>query len=327
MLRAGRAPLRASDGLVGLSLVSTAAVLWGTVGVANSLMTDRAAVDPSLAGLTRTALGAASLLAAARVLGVPRAPAGPVPLRLLAVFGVAGAVFQVCLFAAFAVVGVTITVAVTVCAPVVLVAAADAAWHRNPPELAVILAIAIAAAGVILALSGGWAAPRPADALDPRGAVLLVIASVAFALVAATARAMARRLHPLRATGLGLAATAAALALVVLGRAEASMADLGALPGRDLGVLLYTGVAATGGAYYAFVRGLDLSRSAGAGLAATMIEPGVAALLAALVLRERLAAPEAAGCALMLAAMVLLFAAERRAVRSPSPRARRSSRR
>jgi DME family drug/metabolite transporter len=160
-----------------------------------------------------------------------------------------------------------------------------------------------------MALSGHPASP--AHAPGPAGAALLIAASVAFAVVAATARTLAGRLHALRATGLGLAATAGALALVVLARREVELADLGALPGRDLGILIYTGVAATGGAYFAFVLGLHLSRSAGAGLAATMIEPGVAALLAALVLHERLDLSAAAGCALMLAAMVILFAAER----------------
>jgi drug/metabolite transporter (DMT)-like permease len=61
------------------------------------------------------------------------------------------------------------------------------------------------------------------------------------------------------------------------------------------------------------VLGLALSRSASTGLVATLIEPGVAALLASLVLRERLAAPEALGCVLMLVAMVVLFRTERRA--------------
>ena len=34
----------------GICLVSIAAVLWGTVGVANNLMTTQAAVDPALVG-------------------------------------------------------------------------------------------------------------------------------------------------------------------------------------------------------------------------------------------------------------------------------------
>ncbi|PJN93481.1 multidrug DMT transporter permease, partial [Amaricoccus sp. HAR-UPW-R2A-40] len=50
--------------MAGLLLVGLAAILWGTVGVATNLMTAPSALDPALAGLSRTALGAASLLAA-----------------------------------------------------------------------------------------------------------------------------------------------------------------------------------------------------------------------------------------------------------------------
>jgi drug/metabolite transporter, DME family len=296
--------------MAGLLLVCVAAFLWGTVGVANSLMSARDAVDPTLSGLVRTGLGAASLLLAAEAMRLPWGAA--VPVRLLVAFGLAGAVFQTCLFAAYAVAGVTVTVAVTVCAPVVLVVAAEAAWRRRWPEAGVALAIGIASLGVGLAMAGG-APPDTADRANAwLGAALLATASVAYAVVAGVARVMARELHPLRATGLGLGVTAATLGLVVLMRPGVNVGTLGVLPAADLAILAYTGVAATGGAYFAFVVGLHLSRSAASGLAATLIEPGVAALLAAMVLHERLAGPETLGCALMAAAMVVLFRAERR---------------
>ena len=307
----------------GIVLVAIAAGLWGTIGVANSLMTGQAPVDAALVGLTRTALGAASLLLAAAALRVPRTSRPP--LGALALFGVAGAVFQTCLFAAFAKVGVTVTVAVTVCAPVVLVTAGDAVWRRRLPDAGVAVAIVVASAGVVLAMFGGQGWVRSALSIDPGGVFLLTAASIAFAIVAATARVMARGVHPLRASGLGLAATAAALAVVVAARSP-SLSELTALPGRDLAILLYTGVFATGGAYLAFVLGLTLSCSAAAGLAATLIEPGVAAVLAALVLRERLAGAEALGCALMLAAMVVLFVAERPSATATRSAARQAAR-
>jgi DME family drug/metabolite transporter len=298
--------------MAGILLVCVAALLWGTTGVANSLMTDRA-VDPALVGLTRTSLGALTLLLAAEAIRVPWTQ-GRLPFRLLAVFGLAGAVFQTCLFAAFAEVGVTVTVAVTVCAPVVLVLAGEAAWCRFWPEKGVVVATGLAALGVGLAMAGGTPSSAMAEDIAWRGVALLAAASVAYAAVAAVARVIARDLHPLRATGLGLAATAAVLAVVVLG-SGAEVSRLGALPGSDLALLAYTGVAATGCAYFAFVLGMHLSRTAASGLAATLIEPGVAAVLAAWLLRERLAPPERLGCVLMLAAMVVLFVAERQSRR------------
>ena len=300
--------------MTGIVLVCLAAFLWGTVGVANSLMTGGTAVDPAVVGLARTSLGAASLMLAAVMLRLPWPARRELPIVPIAVFGLAGAVFQTLLFAAFRHVGVTVTVAVTVCAPVVLVTIGDAAWRRRVPDRGVALAVAVASVGVLLALPQGVRpAGAEAAALDPLGISLLAGASVAFAIVAATARLLARRLHPLRAAGLGLGASAAALGVAVAIGEGAALPALARLPRADIAILAYTGIAATGCAYLAFVLGMHLSRSASAGLAATLIEPGVAALLAALVLREHLTINQLAGCSLMMGAMVLLFAAERRA--------------
>src|SRR5687767_12769275 len=119
--------------MTGLCLVCIAAVLWGTVGVASNLMTDLSVIDPPVAGLARTALGSLSLLISTEWPGIPRVQ-GRLPLRLLAPFGVAGAVFQTCRLAACDAVGVTVTVAVTVCAPVMLLATGEAIWTRRRPE-------------------------------------------------------------------------------------------------------------------------------------------------------------------------------------------------
>ena len=132
----------------GIVFLCVAAFLWGTVGVANGLMADRDAIDPAMAGLARTALGATSLLVAAQVLGVRWTAWRHLPHRLLAAFGLAGAVFQVYLFAAFAGVGVTVSVAVTVCLPVILIVVADALWRRRAPDAGVTLAVCVAVAGV-----------------------------------------------------------------------------------------------------------------------------------------------------------------------------------
>ena len=298
--------------MTGLYLVSIAAVLWGTVGVASSLMTDLSTIDPAVAGMMRTALGALSLLITAEMLGIPRVDRRRLPLRLLAVFGVAGAVFQTCLFAAFDAVGVTVTVAVTVCAPVVLLAAGEAIWNRRRPETCAAAAIGIASIGVFLALGGGTHSSGGEPVTTLSGVALLVVASLAFALVAAVARGLGGTMHPLRGAGLGLIATTCALAIAVLLRPEASLFSLVSLPGEDLAILGYTGIVATGGAYLAFILGLHLSRSSAAGIVPTLIEPGVAAVLAALILQERLAPQQVIGCTLMLVAMIGFYLVERR---------------
>jgi drug/metabolite transporter, DME family len=301
-----------------LLLVSLAAGLWGTVGVANRLMTGHPPLDPAFAGLARTALGGLCLLAIAAAIGVPRPVLRRAPLGLIAAFALAGAVFQVSLFAAFDAVGVTVTVAVTVAGPAAVVAFGDAAWQRRWPELGPAAAIALATAGVLVAMTGNGRSPAFAPA-SRDGVLLLAAAVLAFAVVAAAARGIGAAMHPLQGVGAGLVGTALVLLAVTLALGEGGAASLAGMPVRDLAILGYTGLIATGGAYLAFTLGMRLSRSPTTGIAPTLIEPGVAAVLATLVLNERLDLRETAGCGLMLAGILLLAVAEwRRATRMPA---------
>jgi DME family drug/metabolite transporter len=306
-MRVGASEMRA------LCLTCLAGALWGTVGVATQLMSGNAALAPGVSALSRTGLGALVLLCAVPLLR-PAEGSGPLPWALLALFGVAGAAFQVTLFAGYTAVGVTITVIVTACLPVVLVAAWDTAVARRPPDAVLAGAILLAGAGVVLAALGSDAPPAATGSRSERAGLALVTASaVAFAIVAIAGRTLGARLHPLRASGLGLAATAIVLAAGVgAGALTERMAfpiGLG-LPARDLLLLGYVGVVATGGAYLAFVTGLSLARSATAGLAATLIEPAVATALAALVLREQMTAPAVTGCLMIVAGMLALSLGE-----------------
>jgi DME family drug/metabolite transporter len=294
--------------VLGLSLVCLAAALWGTVGVARGLTRGVAAVDPAVVGLVRTALGATCLLAVARAFRV-RDSDGGLPVRPLLVFGAAGAVFQVSLFEAFARVGVTATVAITVCAPPLIVALGEAVHSRRAPEAGLLGAILVASVGVVLLVTN-LSAGMPS--VDGAGVAAVAAASVAFSLLAIAARVIGLRLHPLRGAGLGLASTAAVLSAVVAATHPGGIAELAHLGGRDLAILAYIGVAATGGAYLFFVLGMRCCATAGAGLAATMLEPLVAALLAAALLDEHLDGPARIGGILTLAVILLLFLSERR---------------
>lgn len=296
----------------GILLVCVAACLWGTVGIATALMSPGSRADPLLLGLLRCLLGAILLLASAWALRLPWPGLHGLPRRGIVVFGLSAAAFQLCLFAAFATVGVTVTVAVTVCVPVLLVALAEAVRTRSSPEWGIVLAIGLGAVGVVLAVPGGGA-PASSPYRGLVGAALLGGASVAFVVLAWATRAITRRIDPVLTAGLGLAAAVVPLlGARALYAGGANLALLNGLTARDLWILLYIGLAATGVAYLAFATGLNRCSSAAAGLAATMIEPGVAALLAALVLGEQLTPVALGGCGLMLTAMVLLARVERR---------------
>ncbi|MBE9639944.1 DMT family transporter [Salipiger mangrovisoli] len=310
MISAEMARLGRLRPLAGLAMVSVAACLWGTVGVANGLMRKDIVFDPALIGMLRVGMGAILIFLIARLAGHPLPEMRRLPLAPLCLFGLSGAVFQICLFAAFARVGVTVTVAVTVCAPPMIVVAASALRRGRLPPGWTMVALMLSVAGLALVSFDPQAAVDAAGALDMVGAGLLAGASLAFVGISVAARAACRTVPCLCVTYLGLAATGGVLAAVGLSRSSGSLVDLTMLEPRELALLAYIGFAATGGAYCAFVTGMKLSSSAGVGLIATMTEPAIAAFLAAVLLRETLSLAEAVGCALMLVAMLALFRSE-----------------
>ena len=78
-----------------------------------------------------------------------------------------------------------------------------------------------------------------------------------------------------------------------------------------LGLILYLAVVPTALAYICYCWGIARCRSTDVGLIASMIEPTIAAVLAMMLLHERLSAVEFAGCLLMTLAMVVLIKTER----------------
>lgn len=296
--------------VLGLALVVLAATLWATVGVAVGVMRLSSSLDPGFVGFLRTLIGATALLVFAFATG-RKGLGGPFPIATLLIFGAAVSVFQICLFEAFARVGVTITVAVTVCLPPLFVAAFDALRSRRLPGVAVQIAFAVAAAGVLtIVLPNGD--QNAHNTANPAECGLLLLASVAFSVLAIAARSLCRSIDPILGTGLGLAVAAVLLGLVCAISGSFQPATLGALAARDIATLLYLGLASTGGAYLAFNLGLRLCPSSTSGLVASMIEPAIAAILAALLLGEVLRETELVGCSAIVVAMLLVSAAELR---------------
>lgn len=294
--------------LAGLGLIVIAAALWATVGVAVGMRQGETALDAGFTGFARTLIGAVALLGFALVTGRFRA-AARLPIRPLLAFGTGVALFQIGLFAAFAEVGVTITVAVTVCLPPLFVAAFDAVRARSLPGRRTRAAFLIAAAGVLLIVipGGGLGATR---AVGLYGSGLLIGAALAFSVVAIAARSLCRRSDPILGTGLGLGVAAALLAVACSLDGSLQATSLAALDAGDLALLLYLGLAATGGAYLAFSIGLRLCPSSTGGLVASMIEPAIAAMLAMAILGERLRDTDLLGCAAFLVAVILISATE-----------------
>ena len=305
----------------GLALMVLAAALWATVGVADAAMSGPP-LPPAVAGCVRTFLGAMVLGLAALVLRCPvQAPAAtrrgfPWPAALA--FGLCCALFQVSLFAAFRSIGVSVTVTVTVCLPPLLLALSEAILYRRTPALAVLGAFVLAIIGVLLLKlppGGGLSA-----ASDPQGIALLLVASFTFCGLTLASRQMTRQTPGLWAAAAGLAMTAVILFAVAVISVPAAFRLLRDLTHGDAILLGYIGITATGLAYLAFACGLARAASASAALVATMTEPAVAALLAAVIIHERLTPPQIAGIAILLIAMFLLNGRTQRDSRSRKSR-------
>ena len=292
----------------GLVLVMCAASLWATVGVATQLVPARVDVPWEIYGFIRTLVAGPAILLAVFIGGgwpalVPERGSLIDFLR----FGVFCAIFQLCLFRSFELLGVTITVFLTVCLPPLITIAWATLRRTEQLSRHVLLAFSLGACG-LLAFVGG---DKGSGGHLVLGLSLSVTASVAFVLMTMSGRKLALRHSPLLIAGHGLLAAAAVLLPVVLlsTRFDAAMLS-GAFGWQGGAVLLYLGLVPTALAYICYCSGIARCASTTPGLVASMIEPAVAALLAFFLLHETLTHWQALGCGVMLAAMIVLARGE-----------------
>jgi DME family drug/metabolite transporter len=290
--------------LLGIGLVVLGAALWATVGIAVGLMQLPETLGSETLGLSRTVLGATALMAVSALRG-QFLTTSRIDWKALLCFGLANALFQICLFRAFAEVGVTITVAVTVCLPPLIVTVGIGILARRLPSLPVMVALVAATLGVFLIVRPTWSS-EVQQHVTPYGVTLLLLAATAFSVVAVSARHICKTCDPICGTGLGLAICALGLACFGIFSGTVSVGQLTEMRGVDLAILLYIGLGATAGAYLAFNIGLKLCPSSASGLVAGMIEPALAAILAVLLLGERLETFTLLGCAVVAGAMLML---------------------
>jgi len=296
----------------GIGLVMVAAALWATVGVAVQITPAGGRIPEILLAAARTGIAGPMLLAAwalgmgaGRMATLRRLAPGP-----LVVFALASAVFQICLFKCFAQLGVTPAVFLTVCLPPILACLwsmlRGAAGLSGQSGGALVLALG----GMVLVALGG---PDGAAPEAVHGVVNGVIASVAFVAMSFAAATLAQASRPILFTGAGLTLSALVLGGLAVGVGQVGAAEaMPANPGAEPVLLIfYLGLFPTALAYLCYCTGMARCRTPAIGLVASMIEPLLAALLAAVLLGEHVSGAMIAGCVLLTGAMVLLWRAER----------------
>ncbi|WP_431032271.1 DMT family transporter [Streptomyces sp. P6-2-1] len=292
-----------------LSLV-VAGLAWGTAGAAAALLYRSSGLGPLALSFWRY-VGGLALLLAARALrpAVPR-PAAPVRggLARTLVQGLVLAAFQSTYFLAVRDTGLAVATVVALgCGPVLIALGARLGFGERLGAGGV-LAVAAALAGLaVLVLGGGGATVRPA------GVLWALASGISYAVLTLVTRGAAR------AGGGRDAVTTTAWsfgvgALVLLPFALAE----GALPGSgaDLGITLlllgYLAGVPSALAYVLYFAGAAVVRAATVAVI-MLLEPVSAAVIAVLLLGERLTGATMLGVALLLAAVAGLAAQERRA--------------
>ncbi|MEE6257895.1 DMT family transporter [Plantactinospora sonchi] len=281
----------------GLALLVVSASLWGTGGLTGSLLSRDADLSPVAVAGYRLCVGG-GLIVAFLLLTGRRLPQGRPAWSRIVVLGALAAVYQVCYFAAVALTSVSLATLVTIGAAPVLVLAGEAVAGRRPADRRAVGITAVALAGLALLIglpSGGFGTLAVLS-----GAGLALVSAAGFAAITLVGARPVATLDDLAGTGLGFSAGGLLVALVA-----GSTVGLGFSPDPGtVGLLLALGIGPTAVAYLLYFRGLRTVRPGTAALL-VLLEPLVGALLAAIVLDDRLGVGGLAGAALLLVAVVL----------------------
>ncbi|MEV7094639.1 EamA family transporter [Amycolatopsis sp. NPDC051045] len=266
-----------------------AGVLWGTGGLAGSLLGELAGLHPLAVAAYRLLVGGgvATLFVVLKGGALPRTAGAA---KRIAAVGGLFALFQASYFAAVALSSVSIATMTTIGAAPVIVTLAGV----RKPRRWTLVSVAGTVAGLVLLR---WSPEAPAHLLGGLGFALLAAAGFA-TLTLVTAKPV-EGLEPLPTTAFGCL-TGGLLLLPVAswsGMAIPLHADV-------LAVVCYLGAVPTALAYAAYLRGLADAHPVLGALSA-VLEPLTAAVLSAALLGERLSVTAWCGAAVLVAALVV----------------------
>ena len=286
----------------GLLCLVTSGLLWGTGGLAGSLL-------GRVAGLSAIAVAACRLTAGGVLIvcyltGTRRTrPSGRAAWTRITVIGLLAASYQSCYFTAVSLTSVPLATLITIGTAPVIVLGADRLTGRPAGRLAVLTTgLAVTGLGLLVGLPSGF---RETAVLASAG--MAVLAAAGFAAITLVSTRPVAGLDDLTVTGFGF--TVGGLLLMPL--AWLAGGGITFRPGlAAIGLLVALGTGPTAVAYTLYFRGL---RTVAASTAArlTLLEPLTGAILAALLLGERLSATGIAGAAIIGAAVILTVQADR----------------
>src|SRR6516164_7038293 len=300
LLVAGAIPMRPSTMTsrrpsTGLLYLIISGLLWGTGGLTGSLLSRVAGLSAMSVAACRLTAGGALIVALLTVTGRGW-PTGRAAWTRIAVIGVLAALFQSCYFAAVALTSVALATLVTIgTAPVIVLGAYRVTGRRTGRLAPVAACLALAGLGLLVGLPSGFSETA---VLASTG--MAVLAAAGFAAVTLIGGRPVPGLDELTVTGFGF--TLGGLILMPLAAALGGLSFR--LGPEAVGLLVALGLGPTAVAYTLYFRGLRTAAASTATLL-TLLEPLTGAILAALVLGQRLNATGMAGAAILAAAVLV----------------------
>lgn len=285
----------------GLWLVTVAAMIWGTIGVATQIIYKIDSTTSLFINLARMLIATPVLLAACwRVIGQAMFHIRRRDFVIMALAGAFLAISQAAYFAAIRHTGVTIATLLTLCITPLVITGLSVLLKLEVLTGRIVVALVCAVVGTVLLIG-----LQPSDDTAynvPLGALFALIAAVSYASMILCGRFVASDYHPLQITAVTfVAGTLVLVPLNVFSGVVVAHTMQGWL------LILYLGLVPSALAYWLFQTGLR-SVSATAASIISLLEPTVAAFLAWGLFGERLAATGIAGAGLLLFSIFLLSA-------------------
>lgn len=295
---------------IGLLQVCVAGVLWGTGGLVLTALHERDGLGAMTVSAWRMALAAVALIGYVALTGRSRVVLETLRTHpvLTALVGCGTALYQGLYFVSVLLVGVSVSTVVSLGLAPILAAIWEHLTLRTRPDGREVGVLTAALTGLVLisvTAGHGSAAPRDEPTL---GLVLAVGAGATYAATTVLGHTLAQRVDSVALTTCATGAGAVVLAPFLAIAAASGQPVLTSEP-ASLVLLAYLGVATMALSYGLLYAGLRTT-SGSAATVATLVEPLSAALLAAVLLDERLPWPALVGGVLILAAVVALHPTE-----------------
>lgn len=278
-------------------LLTTAAILWGTIGVATQAIYNIDNTTSLFINLGRSLIATLVLLVACwRIIGRSTFAIPKRDFLIMVLSGSLLAVSHAAYFAAIRASGVTITTLITICVAPLVVTGVSVLLKSESLNRRNVLALIFALLGVALLV--GFDAPDGDNLF--LGVFFSLIAAASYASMIICGRFLAGGYHPLQVTAVNFGAGTLLLAVINL---AAGIMPVQTSQGWLL--IAYLGHVPSALAYWLFQKGLRSVPATAASIIG-MLDPLVAALLAWLLFGETLAATGIIGATLLLASILFL---------------------